>query len=64
MQLERDHGFVGVPTRFKFPKGLGGWQKLDKTYKGPLWKKATGFALITGATSKLTVVDIDEPSRE
>ena len=64
LKLQADHGFVGVPTRYKFPQGLGGWQKLDKTYDGPLWKEATGFALITGATSKLTVVDIDEPSRE
>ena len=63
LQLERDHGFVGVPTRFKFPKGIGGWQQLDKTYEGSLWKEATGFALITGKTSKLTVVDVDEPSR-
>ena len=56
------YGFVVVPTRFKFPKGIAGWQKLTKSYSGPKWKNATGYGIVTGKVSRITVIDVDEPS--
>ena len=55
---------IVMPTRNKFPKGLAGWQRLEKSYTGPLWKSATGFATRTGPTTGITIIDIDQPDRE
>ena len=57
-------GFVVLPTRNKFPRGIIGWQKATKTWDNPDdWEKATGYCIKTGEISNITVVDIDKPSR-
>ena len=63
-KLGEAHGFVMVPTRRKFPKNVPGYQKLHSSYEGAAWKKATGYAIVTGETSGITVVDVDKPAME
>jgi len=58
------HGFVMLPTRMKFPKGVSKWQKLKKSYSGARWKDATGFSILTGLPSGVTVIDVDAPDRK
>ena len=62
-----ERGMVVLPTRCKFPRGVSGWQKLEKSYlrtDGDLWEKATGFGIQTGKRSGVTVIDVDKPDRE
>ena len=62
LKLAEQHDFVVVPCREKYAKGLSGWQTLTKSYEGKLWDLATGFGI--GATSCITVIDVDAPDRE
>ena len=60
-----DRGFVVLPTRCKFPKGIPGWQKVESTWEDMAdWNRATGYCIKTGHWSGVTVIDVDKPDRE
>ncbi|NDC43379.1 MAG: hypothetical protein EBZ77_17825, partial [Chitinophagia bacterium] len=43
---------------FAFPRG---WQNKDSADIGSYDKRVSGFALVTGAKSGVTAIDIDDP---
>ena len=64
VSMAEEHGFVMVPTREKHP--MNQWRRQKKSYgvKGKFWDMCTGFGIITGELSGITVVDIDTPAME
>ena len=58
------YGWVVAPTKLKNPGKVGvNWGGLEKSLPrdDQAWKKATGYCIITGELSHLTVIDIDDP---
>ena len=55
-----DNGHVIIPTQRKFPKGIRGWQKFTESYYDGQWEYATGWGIVAGASSNITVIDVDD----
>jgi len=60
LKAGKKQGHVIIPTAMKIPKAGRGWQKFTKSYNGDGWQYATGWGIVTGHASGITVIDVDD----